>query len=198
VRRLVLLRHARTAAAQGAAFPAVDDRLDPVGRREARAAAAALAATGWDRDGVICSPLVRAVETAALLGLDAAAPEPALREADFGTWAGTSLAAVAAGDPDAVTAWMTDVDAVPHGGESLRAVVGRVGQWLDEQATSDGRNVAVTHGGIVKAAVVHALGAPLEAFWRVDVGPLGVTELRAHDGRWTVAHVNAPITAIAA
>ena len=46
---------------------------------------------------------------------------------------------------------------------------------------------------MVKAAVVHALGAPDEAFWRVDAAPLHTTELHAHDGRWTVAHVNAPL-----
>jgi hypothetical protein len=41
---------------------------------------------------------------------------------------------------------------------------------------------------------VHALGAPPAAFWRVDVTPLGLTELHAHDGRWTVARVNAGVT----
>lgn len=183
---------------RGAAFPADDDRLDPVGRRAARAAAAGMARRGWGRDGVVCSPLVRAVETAALLGLTDVTEAAALREAEFGSWAGRSLAAVAGSDPDGVTAWMTDVDAAPHGGESLRAVVTRVGCWLDEQAGRDGRSVAVTHGGVVKAAVVVALAAPLEAFWRVDVAPLGATELHAHDGRWTVAFANAPIAAVAA
>jgi broad specificity phosphatase PhoE len=198
MRRLVLLRHARTAAVHGAAFPDAGARLDPVGRRAARAAALDVSRRGWDRDGAICSPLARAVETAALLGLEGAIAEPALREADFGSWTGRSLADVADEDPVSVRAWMTDADAVPHGGESLRAVVGRVGRWLDEQASTDGRSVAVTHGGVVKAAVVHALAAPLDAFWRVDVGPLAATELHAHDGRWTVAYVNATLAAVLA
>lgn len=198
MRRLVLVRHARTPAVRGAAFPADDDRLDPVGRRAARAAATTVTRGGWGRDEVLCSPLVRAVETAALLGLIGATEEGALREAEFGAWAGQSLAAVAAADPDGVTAWMTDADAAPHGGESLRAVVARVGGWLDEQAGRDGRSMAVTHGGIVKAAVVHALRAPLDAFWRVDAAPLGVTELHAHGGRWTLAFTNAPIAAVTA
>lgn len=193
MRRLVLVRHARTAAVHGAAFPAVDDRLDPVGRRAARGAAAAVAREGWDRDGALSSPLVRAVETAALLGLTDVAVEPSLREADFGSWSGRSLATVAEADPDAVTAWMTDVAATPHGGESLRAVADRVASWLAGQAVLEGRCLAVTHGGIVKAAVIAALGAPLDAFWRVDAAPLGVTELHAHDGRWTVARMNAPL-----
>lgn len=197
MRRLVLLRHARTSAVHGAAFPADDDRLDPAGRRAARTAAVGVARSGWGRDGILCSPLLRAVETAALLGLTDATADPALREAEFGSWAGRSLGALAEAEPDGVAAWMTDVDAAPHGGESLRAVVARVGCWLDEQAGRGGRSLAVTHGGIVKAAVVHALGAPLEAFWRVDCAPLGATELHAHDGRWTVAFINAPITAVA-
>ncbi len=49
-----------------------------------------------------------------------------------------------------------------------------------------------------QAAVVLALGAPLSAFWRIDVAPLGVTELRAHDGRWTVGRVNASLDRAAA
>jgi hypothetical protein len=41
----------------------------------------------------------------------------------------------------------------------------------------------------VKAAVVAALDAPAPAFWRIDVAPLSITELHAHDGRWTVTRV---------
>jgi broad specificity phosphatase PhoE len=113
--------------------------------------------------------------------------DPALAECDFGAWAGRALAEIDAAD---AALWMTDVDARPHGGESLRAFAARVAGWLDDQALRDGRAVAVTHGGVVKAAVVHALGAPLEAFWRIDAAPLSITELHAHDGRWTVARVN--------
>ena len=49
---------------------------------------------------------------------------------------------------------------------------------------------AITHGEVVKAAVVHALGAPLLAFWRIDAAPLAITELHAHGGRWTVVRLN--------
>jgi len=194
VRRLVLVRHATTAAVRGTVFPGIDDPLDAAGERAAAAAAPALAAAGWARDGAACSPLARARRTAELLGLQAR-EDGALREADFGSWAGRSLASLAASDPDAVEAWMTDPDAAPHGGETLRGLVSRVGAWLDGEAAAGGRTLAVTHGGVVKAAVVHALGAPLAAFWRVDVAPLGVTELHAHDGRWTVARLNAAVVA---
>lgn len=90
---------------------------------------------------------------------------------------------------------MTDPAARPHGGESLSALLARVGGWLDAQAALDGRAIAVTHAGVVKAALVYALDAPPAAFWRVDVAPLALTELHAHDGRWTVARVNADVAA---
>lgn len=185
MRRLVLVRHARTSAVRQAAFP-VDEPLDDRGRADAAALAGSFRA-----DEVLASPARRARETCAALGLEAVVEDPALAECDFGAWAGRSLAQVHEDDPAGVAAWMTDPDAAPHGGESLRAFAARVAGWLNGQAGRDGAAVVVTHGGVVKAAVAHALGAPVEATWRIDVAPLRTTELHAHDGRWTVSRVNA-------
>jgi broad specificity phosphatase PhoE len=186
LRRLLLIRHASTDAVRRAAFP-VDEPLDDGGR----AAAAALAGH-LGRGEAVCSPALRARETAAAAGLDVTI-EPALGECDFGAWSGRSLEEVHAADPDAVAAWMTDPDACPHGGESLTALLVRVGAWMDAQAAVGGRAIAVTHGGVVRAAVVHALHAPAPSAWRIDVAPLTVTELHARDGRWTVTRVNAAV-----
>lgn len=169
-----------------AAFP-VDEPLDDAGR----AAAAALAGR-LGRGDAMSSPALRARETAAAAALEAQV-EPLIGECDFGSWAGRTLAEVHEEDPDGAGAWMTDPNACPHGGESLSALLARVGGWMSAQAACDGRAIAVTHAGVVKAAVVHALGAPAAAFWRVDVSPLAVTELHAHDGRWTVTRVNAEV-----
>ncbi len=186
MRRLLLIRHASTDAVRCAAFP-VDEPLDEGGR-----AAAALLAGRLGRGDALCSPARRARETAAAAGLDAVV-DRGLRECDFGAWSGRTLAEVHEADPDGTGAWMTDPAACPHGGESLADILVRVGSWMDEQAGCDGRAIAVTHAGVVKAALVHALSAPAAAFWRVDVTPLAVTELHAHDGRWTVARVNAAV-----
>jgi broad specificity phosphatase PhoE len=188
VRRIVLIRHAGTDAVRRAAFP-LDEGLDPAGEAAARALAGLVG-----RGEALCSPALRARATASAFGL-AARPVAELDECDFGAWRGRTLAEVHARDASAAEAWMTDPAACPHGGESLSAFADRVGAWLDQQAASDGRAIAVTHGGVVKAAVVRALGAPLETFWRVDAAPLRMTELHAHDGRWSVACVNAPVTA---
>jgi len=184
VRRLLLVRHAPTDAVRRAAFPC-DEALDDRGRAEAEALGAWLG----DVDEAWTSAAARARETAAAAGLEAAV-EPALDECDFGRWRGRTLRELHEEDPAAVEAWMTRADAAPHGGESLADLARRVARWLDEQLAHEGTAAAITHGGPVKAAVVHALGAPLEAFWRIDAAPLGITELRAHDGRWTVTRLN--------
>src|SRR5215207_5640010 len=159
------MRHARTDAVHGAAFP-LDESLDAAGLQAAGELAGRLG-----RGDVFCSPSRRARETAAAAGLDAEVV-PALGECDFGAWAGRTLAQVDAQDAHGTRAWMTDPDARLHGGETLGELLERVGGWLDEQAQLRGRAIAITHGGVVKAAVVHALAAPPVAFWRVDVAPL--------------------------
>ena len=187
MRRLALIRHATTDAVRRAAFP-IDEPLD-----EGGLAAAAQLAGRLPRGDAVCSPSVRARATAQAAGLEPEV-EPLICECDFGMWAGRALEEVHAEQPEAVAAWMTDPDACPHGGESLSALLARVGGWMDAQAQLDGRAIAVTHGGVVRAAVVYALGAPAPAAWRIDVAPLTLTELHARDGRWTVTCVNAPVT----
>jgi broad specificity phosphatase PhoE len=189
VRRLYLVRHAPTSATRAAAFP-LDEPLDERGR----AAAARWVAPACE--SVVSSPALRCRETAALAGLADVHLDDALAECDFGSWAGRSLGDVHAADPRAATAWMTDPHAAPHGGESLCELVARVGVWLDLQAAdAPGRVVALTHAGVVKAALVHALAVPARAFWQFDVAPLSVTELHVCEGRWTVASVNAAAAA---
>jgi broad specificity phosphatase PhoE len=185
VRRLLLVRHAPTAATRSAAFP-VDEPLDERGA----AAASALGQRLPTRCEAVSSPSRRCQETAAAAGLRPTI-EPRIAECDLGKWAGRSLEEVYAEDPTAAAQWMTDPAARPHGGESLTGFLRRVVTWLEDPSThTDGYTVAVTHAGVVKASVVHALGAPPLAFWRIDVTPLAITELHAHDGRWTLTRVN--------
>ncbi|MEV7424730.1 histidine phosphatase family protein [Streptomyces sp. NPDC091212] len=48
------------------------------------------------------------------------------------------------------------------------------------------RIVVVAEPDIIRAATVHAVGAPPSAFWRIDVRPLSVTELSGRNGRWNL------------
>ena len=180
MRRLLLVRHAPTRATRGFAFPADEPLLET----------SPIELPVPPRAEVIRSPSLRCAQTAAAAGLTVDVVEPRIAECDFGAWTGRTLEQIA---PDDARLWMRDPDAAPHGGESLRAFAARAWEWLDEQATLDGAAVAITHGGVVKAAVIHALHAPIESFWRIDASPLAITELHAHNGRWTVTRANAAL-----
>ncbi|PPK61470.1 histidine phosphatase family protein [Actinokineospora auranticolor] len=172
--RLVLVCHGATAATRGVVFPRDEPLSVEVGR-------------GADLgrvDLVVRGPETRCAQTAAGLGLDAVVDER-LRDADHGQWRGRALDEVAAGEPEAVTRWLTDPSAAPHGGESVLTVLGRVGDWLDEHPAG-ARTVAITSPSVVRAALVHAIGADPAAFWRVDVAPLSRTVLRGGPGRWSL------------
>src|SRR3954464_9800233 len=136
MRRLLLVRHASTAAVRAAAFGA-DEPLDDAGR-----AAAAQLPTRLPRGELLVSPRLRARETA--FGEFRVVPE--LAECDFGEWAGLALSEIA---PDELGEWMTDPDFTPPGGESLTSLIGRVRGWLAAQAELDGTAIAITHGGVV-------------------------------------------------
>lgn len=187
VRRLLLVRHAPTGATRIAAFPA-DEPLDPRGVADARA----LRGIAPGHREVLSSPALRCLQTAEAAGLDARL-DPEIAECDFGSWAGSTLSEVQAADPDGAEAWMVQPEAAPHGGEPLSDFSARIAAWLEAQAQSRGPALVVTHAGVIRAAVVLALGAPLQAFWRVDAAPLALTELHADAGRWTVTRVNSSL-----
>lgn len=104
------------------------------------------------------SPLARAGETAALLGLDARV-EPLLTEMDFGAWEGRILAELRAENPTAVAANEAQgLDFQPPGGESPRAVRERLRPWLAACAAEGGDVGAVTHKGVIRAVLSLATG----------------------------------------
>lgn len=177
---LTIICHAATGAIRDAAFPR-DEPLD----RQGRARASALAGSIRRADHAWTSPALRAVETAAALQIEAIVA-PSLRDIDYGTWSGRTLAEVAASDPAAVASWLADMAAAPHGGESLAQLFARTTLWLETASRLEGRAIAVTHATFARAAILHALDAPLSSFWRVDVAPLAQVRMRGHSGRWTL------------
>ncbi|MEU3456862.1 histidine phosphatase family protein [Micromonospora sp. NPDC006766] len=185
--RLVLVSHAPTAATRAAAFPQ-NEPLDPHGLADAVALANVLPRA----DEVRCGPALRCVQTAAALGL-APAIDEMLRDADLGRWAGRMLDDVAAAEPDAVAAWLTNAAAAPHGGESLHDLLDRTGRWLGALPGTVRTLVAVTHPMVIRALIVNAIGAAPASFWRIDIAPLTGTVLRGGSGRWTVRMIAGPL-----
>ncbi len=184
--RLLLVRHGATTATEGGRFGRDEPLTDA-----ARVVAGGLAAHLPTGGTVLASPAQRCRETATAAGLDAAL-EPELAECRFGSWEGRTFAEISADEPTLADGWLRDPDAAPHGGESLSTFAARVGAWLTRTAVRrDAETViAITHAGVIRAAVVAALEAPVEVFWHVAVAPLSVTELRGAAGNWALTRLN--------
>ncbi|MDE1181662.1 histidine phosphatase family protein [Paraburkholderia sp.] len=187
--QLFLISHAATAALRSGRFPA-DDPLDSRGLDAAAARHERFVTTLFDAGSLsdavaFSSPAICAQQTAHALHLDAQI-EPALAEADHGEWKGQRVADIAGVSPESASslqAWTHDPAAVPPGGESFDALRIRVGAWLDG-LTISGTAIAVTHASVVRASIIHALGASTAIFPRIEVAPLSVVALRRSMRGW--------------
>jgi broad specificity phosphatase PhoE len=185
---MLLICHGSTAATRSTAFPR-DEPLEPAGLN----AAATLAdrfqgeRSEFPREApAYTSPALRCRQTAQALGLSPTV-DAELADWNLGRWAGRSLEELTRSSPDDVQAWTTDPSSRVHGGESLVQLIERVGGWLDDPASGrPSRFIAVTHPGVIRSAIVRALQAPASSFWRIDVAPLAVVQLRGQPKRWSL------------
>ncbi len=107
----------------------------------------------------VSSPLCRATETARLLGARRLTTEPRLAEMQWGAWEGRRYTDLRR---ELGAAFRKNealgLDFRPDGGESPRQVQDRLRPWLVETA-GDGRpTIAVTHNGVIRAALALATG----------------------------------------
>ncbi|HVA59019.1 MAG TPA: histidine phosphatase family protein [Mycobacteriales bacterium] len=175
-RRLVVWRHGRTAWNAERRFQGqLDPPLDPVGARQAAAAAGLLASLGPDL--LLSSDLTRARSTAAALAELVGLPvghDPRLREIDLGGWQGLTAAEAAQRFPGEYRAWVDHEDRPRGGGETYLHVADRAEELIGERLAAvpaGGVLVAVTHGGTARALLGRLLELEPGRWWRL--GPLG-------------------------
>ncbi len=120
----------------------------------------------------VSSPLMRARETAALLGADGPVLEPRLAEMCWGAWEGETLDALRIEYGAAlIENESRGLDFRAPGGESPREVGARVSAWFSERARQSRPTIAVTHKGVVRATLALATGwdmtgkAPVSLDW---------------------------------
>ena len=165
--------------------------LNAQGREEAARAAARLR----DRDVtmVLSSPLERAMETAAPIAAGrglAVRPAPELVEIDFGAWSGRSFDSLA-GIPEWDDWNNQRHHARPPAGESMGEAQARVVALLDRLCREDASGaVLVSHGDVIKAAVLHVLGMPLQAYHRLDTDPASISTLELWPGGGKLVSLN--------
>jgi probable phosphoglycerate mutase len=156
--RLLLVRHGQsTWNAEGRWQGHADPPLSPLGERQARAAAPAVAGLGVT--ALFSSDLLRAHQTAEILappGLTPVLVRP-FRERNVGEWEGLTRVEIEARFPG-----MLDAHESPPGFESDESLMARVLPALDRivgELADDAVVLIATHGGVIRTLERH-LGTP--------------------------------------
>ncbi|WP_133784172.1 histidine phosphatase family protein [Kribbella sp. VKM Ac-2571] len=176
---LTVLAHALTPTLRGLVLGG-DAEPDPASLEAARE-------LKLSADAVYAGPERAAVRTAAVLGHDPVV-EPALRDREYGEWAGRELEELLASEPARTPAWLERPHTATPGGETENDVLARVADWLGDLAAREhGSTLAVVHPAIVRAIVLYVVDAPAESLRHVDVRPLATVNLSYHSGNWSLA-----------
>ena len=166
-----------------------DVNLSPDGLRQATALAERLARTKID--AIYASPVLRCQQTAERI----AAPHrleirtaDAITELDFGDWQGATLA-----DLDGQDHWkrfnaFRSGTRAPNGELFLETQLRIVRFLLDIKDRHPNQTVAVvSHADVIRAALLHFLGMPMDHFLRVEISPASVTTVAiAPYGPWVL------------
>lgn len=167
--------------------------LNQAGRQEANRLGEILAESPIE--AVFASPLERTQETAEPIagrhGLEVQTL-PALIEMDFGEWQGEKIENL-----KEKKLWK-DIHERPSiirfpGGEDYTTAQERVVQGLLKLSTQYNEKdvlVCVAHGDVIRLAVTHFLGVPLDDFHRIHISPASISVLYLHQGKASFGPIN--------
>jgi phosphoserine phosphatase len=197
VTRLILVRHGHVAWHDPVRFRGrADIELTDRGRRQARAAALAVAAS-WRPTAIYTSPLQRCRDTAAMIAAPfrlAPQPHDGLVDIDYGDWQGLTHDEARARWPQETATWFRHphLAAIP-GGETLAQVLARSSAALLEvlRRHPDETVAVVAHDSVNRVLLLLlALGSPLSRYWQIEQDPCGIDLLDYADGEFLVRGVN--------
>lgn len=190
---ILLIRHAQTdAVGQWLAGRMAGVGLNQCGRAQAERLRVHLSTTHLA--AVYSSPLDRAIETAEPIARDRGLrvePKMELMEIDFGQWTGQRFDRLAE-DPQWVRFNAHRSMAAVPGGERAADVQARIARALDDaRVQHPNQTVAfVTHADVIRLAILHVAGAPIDFIHRFDVQPASVTAVACHRDGATLLYVN--------
>lgn len=189
---LVLTRHGLTDRSDPEQHlgQGIDIGLSVAGRAQAAALGERIGGEQFDR--ILCSPLLRARETAAAVARGRPVEVDArLAEMDYGEWEGLTYEQIEAIDADFRHRWIDDPasNACP-GGESGDDVAARAGALLGDllawsALAGPGERVvlAVAHATLNRILLAVAMGLPVREFrGRLSQGQANLTVVRWPDG----------------
>jgi len=151
----------------------VDLELNEYGRQLARLTADGLRTVHFER--AYCSPLIRARETAQIILGERKVPlypDDRIREISFGEYEGLCYRGEGYNVPDPEFNDFFDAPEkykTPPGGESLRAVIERTGEFwesLIHDPENEGKTILiVSHGGAIRGLLSYIQKSPIEKYW---------------------------------
>lgn len=170
--RVTLIRHGETEWSRDHRHTGwIDIALTPRGQDQARALAPVVA--DWTFDGVLCSPLRRARETAELVGLgDVADIDDDLREWNYGAYEGRTADDIQRERPG----WSIWADGV-EGGETIDEVATRAERVISRVRRMGLRVALVAHGHFLRILATRWMGVDPRIAGSLYLGTAAVSVL---------------------
>ena len=183
-----LIRHTPVAVPSGTCYGASDIELALGWPEELERIRGKLPLARLTGDNLYTSPLKRCRTLAQSLH-PGAKPNELLREMDFGEWELKPWGDI---PREHVEAWLADLENVAApGGESLADVYARGAAFL-RQLEAEAHEIAfvMTHGGMLRCLLAHALGLPLGNADRLQIDYGGVSKIRLEGPRVRIDWIN--------
>jgi alpha-ribazole phosphatase len=141
-----------------------------------------------DNCSVLSSPLIRCLQLAETFS-DNVITDARLLELNFGSWEGLQFDSIEA---DLLQHWTDNiVTAKPPNGENFEELYLRVTSfWKDLLAIDAKQVLVVTHAGVIRALLAHALNLPLANSFQLRIDSGSVHKLRIIDNYLYVEYIN--------
>lgn len=186
--KILLIRHGKTESNLAATYSEETTPLCSEAYVELLATKVKIAR--WSIDKVYVSPLLRAIDTARIIGLKDWVLDDRLKECNFGVFSGLTYAQVLERYPEEVNRWFADpVNGRPPEGESSMDQYNRVTSFLEEVKAKNQDCIVVAHHGTICMALAWALGDfDLWSKFKPENG--GITELNIQDDFISIERFN--------
>ncbi len=137
---------------------------------------------------VFSSPLTRCLQLAKTFS-DTLTTDPRLQELNFGEWEGKRFDDI---DTHVLQHWIDNfVTAAPPKGENFEDLYQRAGSfWQDLLSTESVQVLVITHAGVIRALLAHALNLPLANSFQLRIDSGSVHKLRKADDYLYIEYIN--------
>lgn len=181
---LYLVRHGHTKATElGLLYSDPKIEISEKGVSQAQAAAKYIATV--KPEILLCGAAVRVAQSSQPVeketGLKAQTVK-GFEEWQVGDWEGRTYLDIKKNDPDQYHNWCVDpIRNAPPNGESIVQLSERIKESLIDLIANneyEGKTIAmVTHSGIIRSIIVHALDMPIRNFWRLSIPTGSITKI---------------------